>query len=392
MNYLFKNIMMVFSTIFLFSSQAMEKSVGISEETKAHLRNIYKKTNTTEEPQQAVLSSIEVLKTLQSWPKTQELPLILLKGAGAAFGQLCFYSPFSLQFFEDALIPYLKNEKLSYENLRTPYYEFIFGEKHNRASTNPDIAKHMANGQTLGCHFHLNYPVYFNKLLGEFEGKFLLIGGGKNCECEDAANRHPEKSFYSVDIDNNHLPNMVIHAGYIEHLYAFPKERFSFIWFEHCTVGELILDKKVLEQYFRFSKPGCVFLFQSSFLLKNQERVYKESYAAFEQTLKEYRFAILESTQSSAQRQPTGYDKPKMFKFRQLIAMKPFKVVAEIQEEISKPDSPIDIALYRKPTLLEQYHGLFWAKILSKQLEVRLAFSLEEIYSYVDARTEDDKK
>lgn len=383
---------MLFSTIFLFSSQAMEKSVDISEETKTHLRNVYKKINTTEESQQAVLSSIEVLKTLKSWSETQEPPLVLLKGAGAAFGQLCFYSPFSLQFFEDALIPYLKNKKLSHENLRPPYYEFIFGEKHNRASTNPDIAKRMVNGQILGCHFHLNYPVYFNKILSEFKGEFLLIGGGKNCECEDATNRHPEESFYSIDIDNSHLPNMVIHAGYLNHLYTFPKERFSFIWFEHCTVGELILDKKVLEQYFRFSKPGGVLLFQSSFLLENQERVYKESYEAFEQILKEYRFGILESTQSSAKRQPVGYKRPKMFEFRQLIVMKPFKVDAEIEEEFSKPDSPIDIALYRKPTPLEQYHGLFWAKILSRQLEVRLAFSLEEIYSYVDARTGDDKK
>ena len=46
MNYLFKNIMMVFSTIFLFSSQAMEKSVvkyleiiEVLEKKVAKLRN-----------------------------------------------------------------------------------------------------------------------------------------------------------------------------------------------------------------------------------------------------------------------------------------------------------------------------------------------------------------
>ncbi|MBW8310217.1 MAG: hypothetical protein K0M45_11410 [Candidatus Paracaedibacteraceae bacterium] len=390
MNYFFKTISILFSSIFLFSSQAMEQNQDISEEVKGHLRNIYKKINTIEESQQVALSSIKVLKALQSWPKTQESPSILVKGAGTAFGQLCFYSPFSLQFFEDTLIPYLENKELSYANLRPFYYQFRFGEKHNRASTNPDIAERMSNGQLLSCHFDLNYPVYFNKLLSEFKGEFLLIGGGKNCECGDATNRHPEESFYSVDIDNNHLPNMVIHAGYLEHLYTFPNERFSFIWLEHCSVGELILDKKVLEQYFRFSKPGCIFLFQSSFFLKNQAAVYEEAYKAFAEALKEYRFAVLESTQSSVRRRPAGYEKTEMFEFKQFIAMKPLKIGAE--EGFSKPDSPIDITLYREPSRIEQYYGLLWAKILSGQLKLTLAFDVDKINSWIEPQTEDKKQ
>ena len=124
--------------------------------------------------------------------------------------------------------------------------------------------------------------------------------------------------------------------------------------------------------------------------MENQEAVYKEAYKTFTEALKEYRFAVLESTQSSARRQPAGYKKPAMFKFRQLIAMKPFKIGTE--EGFSKPDSPIDITLYRQPSLIEQYYGLLWAKILSGQLKLTLAFDLDKINSRIEPQTEDNKK
>lgn len=384
----------LFLSVFLFFSEASEQNQKISEETMEHIRSVYqyatKERFNDEELAQLWPSCIEVFSELGSWQhQAQEPPQILLKGAATAFGLLSFCSPYTLQLVEAFLIPYLQSKQLSYRDLRKPLYPFRFGEVHSRASTNSNIAQ-MVHGQLLDCHFHLNLPVYFNKLLGEFKGDYLLIGGGTNCECEDATNRHPEEIFYSIDIDNAHLPNVVIHAGYMNHLATFPEERFSFIWFEHCTIAELFTNEKVLDQYFRFSKPGCIFLFQSSFSLENQENLLENSYKKFIKTLEKYHFSVLEYKKSLAFRKHVGGTIPKEMEFRQLIALKPFKI--NTNEGPSKRENPINIKinidLYRKPNSEEEGAALLKAKVLSRQLKFT-PLSWETIDSWLTPKTED---
>ena len=343
--------------------------------------------------QQIVESSLATLRLLESWPKNLPVPQDLLKAAGSAIGQFSFFSAYTLQSLEYIVQPYLKNGILIYDDLKSPRYEYKFGlSASSRRSTDPNLAQIMANGQRLSMHYHLNWPLHFNRLLTDFDGEFLLLGGGATCECEAPQERHPQNIFYNVDIDNAHEPDLVAHGGYLPHLYYFPPERFSFIWFEHYSPGELIDDIRVLQQYFRMAKPGGIFLFQSNFLvpglvqvsnkLSTHEAVTKEVFDEFAARLLKYKFSILENKilqRADGQR------------YVQMVVMKPMHVhdgpVFKVENgPIFNFDENI-LSQFRKPTDLEEASALMWSKVLSKQTELGLRFPLENILSWVDDNT-----
>lgn len=297
-------------------------------------------------------ASIEVLETLKNWNQETPPPKMLPICAGAAFGQLSYCSPFTCQFYDSVLLPYIQNGQLSYNNLRPPYYKFRFGLRAERHSQNPDTMVYMKNGQIIDMHYFLNDPLFFNRLFCEFKGDSLLIGGGEKCECGNGPLRHPKDHFYHIDIDNAHLPDLVMHADYLEHLYAIPSERFSFIWIEHCTIAGLYNDASVLEQYFRVAKSGALFVFQSNFILINEEtlRIYDKAAENLKRFLARYKFAALEESIREAIRE--GEKK----KFRQIIFMKAFK--KSVTPELISCIPKINIEEYREPNAEERTHGL----------------------------------
>lgn len=253
----------------------------------------------------------------------------------------------------------------------------------------------MQNGQTLSQKSFLNFPVYFNRLLSDFKGDFLLIGGGLNCECGNAAVQHPPELFYSLDINNKCLPDMAAHACYTYHLYTFPPERFSFIQFEHYSPGELTIDAgtgkfnpNVLEQYFRFSKSGCIFLIQSNYFVpgmnyggKTHGEITKEMFKEFIVDLKKYKFAILENETKKTTRNN------RVKEYQQLIFQKPFCVregpfftvsqgpMISLNEETLKH--------FRVPSQSEQDQGLIKAHVFSGQKKLYLTFPLEKIQEWL---------
>ncbi len=191
-------------------------------------------------------------------PSEQQNPIVL----GKIYGQLAYISPWTLQFFEhDIYLPLIKSGKLRHEDLRTGYWAWRFGVRVGKW-----FGEQNANGQILSQAFYRNDPVYVNRLLSEFTGPCLLVGGAlKDCGCVKGC--HDPAVFYTVDIDNDSKkPDLVIHAGFLEHLYFFPTYRFDAIWFEHYTVAEMHLPPhKVLAQYDRMLRPKGVMIFQSNY-------------------------------------------------------------------------------------------------------------------------------
>lgn len=251
----------------------------------------------------------------------------------------------------------------------------------------------MGNGQLLSLNYHLNWPLYFNRLLCKFNGDFLLLGGGTICECEAPQDRHPQDLFYSIDIDNAHLPDMVAHGGYLQHLFFFPSERFSFIWFEHYTPVEIMQDIDVFKQYFRFAKPGCIFLFQSNYLIpdklheihngekKTHEEVTRVGFNMLASLALQCKFAILENTVS------TQMGKDKIEYFIQLVLMKPLHVqdgpyFKYEDGVIFNLDNKL-LSNFRKPTEKEQECALIRCKVWSNQEQLVLRFSLEKLLSWI---------
>jgi hypothetical protein len=217
------------------------------------------------------VSSVNLLLALDEWPIDKDAPKILTLGAAKAYGQLCLFSPFTLSAMDSIILPYLKDGHISYSDIRTPGFEFKFGKRFSRTSMDDRTIQTMENGQILGHNYKVNLPVYFNKLVGDFFGNNLLIGGGVNCECQKALERHPSDEYYTIDINNAVKPDMVAHACYIPHLQALPTERFSFIWFEHHTPSEFMIDYRAVPQYFRIARPGAVFLIQTNYFIRSNE-------------------------------------------------------------------------------------------------------------------------
>ena len=313
MIYSFRIILVVFWALFAtLPASAMDYSSKMMEELKTHIETVYQDATTDDNTFPVIgEASKSILCVLDAWPKTTPIPKKLLKAAGAAIGQFCYFSPYSLQFLEHIILPYLKDGSLTHDDLKTPHCTYTFGLKYSRKSMDPNIAMHMRNGQTISSRYHLNYSVIFNRLLSEFDGSFLLIGGGENCECEDAS-RHPKENFYRVDIDNSHLPDMVINAAYLPHLYSFPQEKFDFIWFEHCSVPEMMTDLRVFEQYFRFAKPGALFLYQTNFKLPDLafHEFFEENILRVVKVFEAYNFAVLENENYSTIREGKSKNYP----------------------------------------------------------------------------------
>ena len=153
------------------------------------------------------------------------------------------------------------------------------------------------------------------------------------------------------------------------------------------------MDERVLEQYFRFSKPGCIFLFQSSFSLGDKEDILEKSSTKLMETLEKYSFSILEVKKSSAFRKHyIGDTILEEMEFRQLIALKPFKInTNKDTPKQENPHSKINIGLYRNPNPIEEYFGLQWAKVLSGQLKLVPQFSQDTLDSWLLAKTEGQK-
>lgn len=360
-----------------FAVLAMDSSTDIMKRLEIDIRTVYKNA-TTDDSNISIIAEAgkRILFSLKSWPENRPVPEKLLKAAGAAIGQFCYFSPYSLQFLEYIILPYLNNKSLTYEDLKTPHCTYTFGLKYSRNSLNPNMLTNMRNGQTISTRYHLNYSVVLNRLLSEFKGSFLLIGGGENCECENAS-RHPNEHFYSVDVNNIQRPDMIINAVYLPHLYTFPEEKFDFIWFEHCSVPEMLADLRVFEQYFRFSKPGALFLYQSNFLLPDEttEKIVKENIQRLLEIFKAYKFAVLENERYSTTRNGQTVN------YQQVIAMKPVLAQGALKQFSSQgPEITIDHEALAKPTV-NQAMGLWHAKVLSGQFKLILAFPLDEILS-----------
>ena len=258
------------------SGSSMDFTAGVIDKLKPDLDRVYGPFPDSQESIMGIFESFQRIDAvLNNWPNGMPRPSKLVKALGAAIGQFCYGSPYTLQAIEGSILPYLNRGELRYEDCRTPNYEYKFGLRDNfsRTTMSPAILSNMKNGQTISTRYHLNYPVLFNRFLSEFKGDSLLIGGGEICECEDAHSRHPKDQFFTVDIDIEHKPDMIAHASYLPHLYSFPSERFSFIWFEHCSIPEFMYmhDKRVAEQYFRISKPGSIFLYQTFFIMPDPE-------------------------------------------------------------------------------------------------------------------------
>ncbi len=175
-------------------------------------------------------------------------------------GQLSLMSPWTLQIVEPQFfLPLIKNGTLKHKDLHLWYWDFKFG--YTTAETGNVLVQKADNGQFLAVPAHYNNPLYFNRLLSEFTGPALLIGGtATGCECSKG---HDFNKFYTVDLRNEHTPDLVMHAGYLPHLYVFPTNRFDLVWLEHCTVRELG-GTIIAAQYDRFLKPKGVIVFQSN--------------------------------------------------------------------------------------------------------------------------------
>ncbi len=305
-----------------------------------------------------VSMSANLLIAVDSQKSSRQNPE-LIKLAGAAYGQISYGSPFTLQFFDQTIIPFLRSGQLTYRDLDTPYFNYVFGQQHARDYLGLDVFKELKNGQFISDRYFWNYPLYFNRLLGEYSGEYLLIGGGDICECGNPG-VHPKELFYRGDIDNSHKPDVVLHAGYLEHLMLFPTNRFSFIWFEHCTVAELVQDK-VLSQYFRFTKPGAVFLMQMNFIIPKLEATHKKFADDLKEKFLAKKFAVLEFKTATTLRNSRPEE------FYQIILMKPFLKNSN-QEKDPSPTMTINLDDYREPTPEEQVAGLTLAKSLSQQL------------------------
>lgn len=343
----------------------------------------------TNKVKQIVDSSLKTLELLNSWPQNKPVPKDLLKGAGNAIGQFCYFSPYTLPLLDCIIFPYLQKGLLNYNDLKAPHYSFKFGELCSRTTVDPNLSKQMVNGQWLTSHHHLNYPLFFNRLLIAFDGDFLLLGGGEKCECNHAQSRHPRDSFYCVDIDNRHAPDVVMHGGYLNHLYFFPTERFSFIWFEHYTPVEFLTDIRVVEQYFRMAKPGCIFLFQSNFIsphlqLSDEDGntvTHKEHtrkiFTFFAGRLLSYKFSLLENEILET------LHHGEMKSFVQVIVMKPFQNFAgQVLESAQGPIMQLNeqtLINFRKANEREEEHALFCTKCMSSQVQLKLAFPPEEL-------------
>ena len=98
---------------------------------------------------------------------------------------------------------------------------------------------------------------------------------------------------------------------------------------------------------------------------------------------------VLEYKKSLAFRKHVGGTIPKEMEFRQLIALKPFKI--NTNEGPSKRENPINIKinidLYRKPNSEEEGAALLKAKVLSRQLKFT-PLSWETIDSWLTPKTE----
>ena len=381
MKYYFSFILpLFFALLATLPVSAMDYSSKIMKELEAHIEIVYQDATKDDNTFPIIgEASKHILITLASWPENIPVPQKLIKAAGAAIGQFCYFSAYTVHLVEHIVLPYLKDGRLTYEDLKTPHCTYTFGLRYSRTSMDPNIAIRMRNGQTISSRYHLNYSVIFNRLLGAFDGSFLLIGGGEKCECENTS-RHPKENFYRVDIDNSHLPDMVINAVYLPHLYTFPQEKFDFIWFEHCSVPEMIADFRVFEQYFRFTKPGALILYQTNFKLPGPafDEIFEESIRQVVKVFEAYQFAVLENENYSTTRKGESKN------YKQIIAMKPF-LAKDAQEQFSArgPELKINFRALLKPNPKDQAFGLLRAKIFSGQLQIILAFPLEKILSWL---------
>ncbi|KAB2832418.1 MAG: hypothetical protein F9K49_08160 [Caedimonadaceae bacterium] len=310
--------------------------------------------------------------------ETKQPSRALIKAAAVAYGHCTYITPYTCQFFDKELIPHLRSGKITYEDLRERFWDFKFGQIRSTQEVNTDKVIQMANGQQLTVQYHLNFPVYFNRLLGKFEGDRLFIGGGEKCSCENPTKRHPKSLFYHLDIDNACLPDMVCHAGYLEHLHTLPTERFSFIWIEHTPLGE-IGDERVLQQYFRIAKPGALFVYQTGFLLGGQyDSKAKRSLKNVQRMFQKYKASILEEYEGKTKREG------EMKKYLQFIAQFPYKKDPSLPLECEGPIFKDRLENYRAANTLEQLIELSIAKILSNQAEIKLIIPLEELHLLIE--------
>lgn len=253
------------------------------------------------------------------------------------------------------------------EDCKTPNYKFEFGllKGANTRIVSNDLIKKMPNGQEIGCHYYINLPVYFNRFYGEYNGDYLLIGGGKKCGCGDPQNRHPQNKFFHLDVDNHNLPDLAANAGYEGHLRALPNAKFSFIWFEHCTIPALMdkNDNRVINQYFRMLKPGGIILFQSNLLVPDciHNDNLEKAYQSLVENFASYNFAILENKNIIVRR------KNEEQHYRQIILMKPFPRLYEEDMMNPEPSIRINIENCIIPKKDIQELGLFRAHVLAHQ-------------------------
>ncbi len=314
--------------------------------------------------QEASFKSLRALSLLSDSDE-EDVLRTLISLAARGFGQLTHLCPSECHKYDKIFNRYLRTNKLTYADLRAPHWPFKFGSRYPRMELDPEkLLVKLSNGQVLCLRYFMNMPVKFNRLFSEFDGYYLLIGGGKKCECGQPS-RHPKDLFYQIDIDQQCEPDLVMNAEYIPHLSVFPTERFSLIWIEHCTII-LPYEKGIFWHYFRTLRPGGLMVLQSNYIIPGHEDRFDDYNKSLMTLFKQHKFAIMQQERQSI------FHQGKIRRFDQLIVQKPYR-----NSPLSKPSSGefslfsssfvIDTDLYRQPSKSEAQISLIQALILTHQ-------------------------
>lgn len=316
-------------------------------------------------------ASGKVLTMLRNYPNNRP-PDILVTTAATAYGQFTYLSPTTCRFFDECLIPHLNSGRITYKDLRAFFWDFTFGKISSIRGQEPELTP-MPNEQQLVLDYYLNYPLYFNRLFGEFTGKYLLIGGGgEDCGC-GTPSRYPKESFYHVGRSNFCSSDLICNMDYREHLHAFPKEKFSFICVKYLPIREILINNEVLKQYFRMAQPGALFVSQNFLRGEEHTRAAKEKVPVIREILRNYKIILLDAREGEIEQ---NGEKKKYF---QIIAQFPYKIDPSRPLKCEGPKVTDTFENYREPNNVEQRFGLAIAKCLSNQTSNMddLSFDLE---------------
>lgn len=101
MSSFYRFICSVFTLIlFTVSVKSADVSQQFAEKLQKDFQNVSLNPDENKEIHQEIVnSSVRLFNLVEAWPKNQQIPQELLKGAAEGFGQLAYISPYTLQYY-----------------------------------------------------------------------------------------------------------------------------------------------------------------------------------------------------------------------------------------------------------------------------------------------------